>query len=48
MKYQKALDKLNLEHPIFFDFGMGLMNIGEPSGVRIVRELKNTFLMIMT
>ncbi len=40
MKYQKALDKLNLEHPIFFDFGMGLMNIGEPSGVRIVRELK--------
>ncbi len=36
----KSLGKLKFGKTDFFDFGMGLLNIGEPSGVRIIRELK--------
>ncbi len=36
----KSIGQIKFGTSNFFDFGMGLMNIGEPSGVRIVRELK--------
>jgi len=36
----KSIGKIKFGKSDFFNFGMGLMNIGEPSGVRIIRELK--------
>jgi len=36
----KNIGKIKFGRSDLFDFGMGLMNIGEPSGVKIIRELK--------